>query len=92
MAKLINAGSLEAVLDSGRLPDGPGWPTSNAGKPAVGWKPVHGNQVSVFSPKFEFLGWGYAWHRPGDGLRLAPGLAAAPSPCGTDRLVVLARA
>jgi hypothetical protein len=32
----------------------------DAGKPAVGWKPVRGNQVTIFSPNFEFLGWGYA--------------------------------
>jgi hypothetical protein len=46
VAKLINTGSLEAVLDSGRLPDVPSLADFDAGKAAVGWKPVHGNQVS----------------------------------------------
>jgi hypothetical protein len=30
----------------------------------VGWKPVYGNQVSIFSSNFEFLGWGYAGVAP----------------------------
>ena len=60
VSKLINTGSLEAVLDSGRLPDVPTLANFDAGKPAVGWKPVRGNQVTIFSPNFEFLGWGYA--------------------------------
>lgn len=64
VAKLINTGSLEAVLDSGRLPDVPSLADFDAGKAAVGWKPVHGNQVSIFSPNFEFLGWGYAGIAP----------------------------
>jgi hypothetical protein len=64
VAKLINTGSLDAVLDGGRLPDAPSLADFDAGKPAVGWKPVHGNQISIFSPNFEFLGWGYAGIAP----------------------------
>lgn len=60
VSKLVNTGSLAEVLDRRLLTPVPTLANFDAGKPAVGWKPVHGNQITIFKPDFEFLGWGYA--------------------------------
>jgi hypothetical protein len=60
VSKVFNIRSLESVLDSGDLPDLPTLAEFDAGKTVKGWKTLPGNEVTVFSPNFEFLGWGYS--------------------------------
>jgi hypothetical protein len=64
-ATVTNAASLQSVLEGGFLQRLPTLAEFDSGSAVVGWKTVHGNQVTVFSQSFEYLGWGY------------PGIAAA---------------
>ena len=64
-ATVSNAASLQNILDSGLLQRIPTLLEFDTGKTVVGWKTVHNNEVTLFSPSFEYLGWGY------------PGIAAA---------------
>jgi hypothetical protein len=65
---LTDAASLQSVLDAGLLPDAPTLEQFDAGATVKAWKTVRGNQLSVASQSFEYLGWGY------------PGIAA-PGSC-----------
>ena len=60
VSKVFNVGSLEDVLDHGGLPDLPTLAEFDAGNPVKAWKTVPGNEVTLFSPNFEFAGWGYS--------------------------------
>jgi hypothetical protein len=60
-AEWIGAGgvSLQNVLDKGKLQRLPTLAQFDAGKTVLGWKTVSNNEITLFSPSFEFLGWGY---------------------------------
>jgi hypothetical protein len=50
---------LQTVLDKGALMQIPTISEFVAGKAVPGWKTVSGNEITLFSPSFEYLGWGY---------------------------------
>ena len=59
-AEWTGSGSLQSVLDSGTLPiQLPTVAEFGTGKIIAGWKTVRGNEITLFSTSFEFLGWGY---------------------------------
>jgi hypothetical protein len=58
-AKVTNAASLSSVLQEGLLPDLPTLAAFDSGAAAKGWKTVRGNQVTLFSQYFDYLGWAY---------------------------------
>ncbi|MGP8208718.1 MAG: carboxypeptidase regulatory-like domain-containing protein [Acidimicrobiales bacterium] len=51
--------SLQAALDKGDLQQVPTLSEFETGQKVSGWKTVRGNQVTLSSTSFEYLGWGY---------------------------------
>jgi hypothetical protein len=51
--------SLQAALDKGALQQVPTLSEFETGQQVPGWKTVRGNQVTLSSTSFEYLGWGY---------------------------------
>ena len=51
--------SLQTILDKGLLRQVPTLSEFETGKTVLGWKTVSHNLITLFSPTFEFLGWGY---------------------------------
>jgi hypothetical protein len=51
--------SLQSVLEKGKLQRIPSLSEFETGKTVLGWKTVSHNLITLFSPTFQFLGWGY---------------------------------
>ncbi len=51
--------NLQAALDKGALQQVPTLSEFETGQSVTGWKTVPGNQVTLSSTSFEYLGWGY---------------------------------
>jgi hypothetical protein len=51
--------NLQAALDKGVLQFVPTLSEFETGQSVTGWKTVRGNQVTLSSTSFEYLGWGY---------------------------------
>ncbi len=64
-ATVTNFASLQSIMDGGLLPRVPTLAEFDSAAAVPSWKPMSGNEVTIFSPSFEYLGWGY------------PGIAAA---------------
>jgi len=58
-AEWIGTTPLQTELDKGSLMQIPTLSEFVAGKAVPGWKTVSGNEITLFSPSFEYLGWGY---------------------------------
>ncbi len=55
----VNVASLTTVVSKGLLTRLPTLSQFDAGQSVPGWKTVKGDQVTLFSGNYEFLGWGY---------------------------------
>lgn len=61
----VNIASLPNVLAAGLLTRLPTLQDFHDGTSVPGWKTVRGNEMTLFSGNFEFLGWGYPGSTPG---------------------------
>jgi hypothetical protein len=56
---VVNSASLAAVVSSGQLTRLPTLAQFDAGASVPGWTTVNGDQLTLFSSNYQYLGWGY---------------------------------